>query len=913
MSFFKAKRKINFKTYLILTSVILTVCFLVALSFLLLFNTSLQINTKVDTINEAKTDLLSEKINSSLSDLKNRTKYLMTNQQIIQYIKDIEHSSNTSYEKNQASIDLSHYLTSLSESSPTIERIHILTDKSQYESMADTVFSYPLIFRQAEPVPKPLFSGSLSSQSAAQEGKVLEQKLFFTGSLHEGDRLFGKIYVILSDAYLRDLIDTPDGYAIIGSDDSFVINASTVGDEVIEKAYGHLLSANAFTYSNFRFYMRDIEFENWKIIYAADTTQFYSNRKTLTQNIFISMGISLVLAMAFSSFISKRILNPVKKLIGLIQKYKTKNSGDTRFVAEKKSGGSLQPRLFLFYILTIFIPILLFMGSFLINSRNTVNSYIEESYSEIFSRSSREINEYLNNKRSLLINIANDPYVQKLCSPGQFDEVSPYVLDNLWHQAFMGTEKDWIGIYSKEGKLLVSSGFTYADETNVSEFLDGTERIPDGIYMTVSSDQLGNDVLSLGAAVKNTSDFLGNKYNIGYIKIDVRFDFMKSQLENIMNGTEAFLLVDKTDDILHPGEIEDGYVNMIEGLGGTYSPQTAEIGNDKKLVFSDYLDSLEITLLSVMDYDSLFGENGFLIDNYILIMAIVLLLIFISSYFVSRRVLIPINKLNILFKETSLDTMHENALDEHAINEINELGETYNSMIARIENLIDEVILANESKNRMERGKKEAEIISLQAQINPHFLYNTLTTINGMIKSGYKEEAIEMVNALSDLFRYGISRGEIIIGIQEEIEHAKAYTNIMSLRYRDRLVFQWDIDEAAYRYSTIKLIIQPFIENSINHGVKASDKVCTVNIKCELLEKSVRFTIKDNGTGIEKEQLRLIKDNLQHGSLTGQIGIYNVQSRLLLHYGKDYGMNVESIYGKGTTVTVLIPKNELAD
>ena len=912
MPIFKAKKKISFNTYLIVSSAILTICFMTALSFLLLFNTSFSINAKVDAVNEAKTNRLSEKINSSLTDIKNRTQYLMTNQQILQYIKDIEHIENSSYEKNQASKDLAYYLTSMAEFSPPIERIHILTGKSQYESISDTVFSYPLIFRQEYSMTKPLFSGSLSG-IAETEGKALEQKFFFTGSLYEESSIFGKIYVILSDMYIENLVEPPDGYAILDTNDEILINASPVEDEIIEKAYGHLSAASAFTHGNFRFYADNIDFGNWKIVYAADTTQFYSSRKTLTKNILISLSISLVLAMLFSSVISKRILSPIKKLIGLIQRYKTKSSGDSRFIADKKSGGSLQPRLFVFYILTIFIPILIFMGSFLINSRKTVNSYIEDSYSEIFKKSAEEIDEYLENKRSLIINTANDSYVHKLFDPERFDEVAPYVYDNIWHQAFMGMGEDWIGIYSTEGELLFSNGLSYADEENVSGFLDKMRHLLSGVYMDVSTDQLGNEVLSLGVAVKSTNESLSDIYIIGYIKTDILLDFLEEKMENIADVTETLVLTGKNGGGLYPAGIAEGYVDMTEGLKIPGPPQPAQTVSGRKLVFSQYLNSLDITLLGVMDYNALFAQNDFLADNFILITAIVLLLTFISSYIVSRRVFVSINRINKIFKETSLDTMHENELDDYAINEINELGETYNSMIARIEDLIDEVILANESKNRMEQRKKEAEIISLQAQINPHFLYNTLTTINGMIKSGHRDEAIEMVNALSDLFRYGISRGEIIIGIEEEIEHAKAYANIMSFRYKDRLVFQWDIDEEAYRYSTIKLIIQPFIENSINHGVKVSDKVCTICIKCEVLEESIRITVEDDGMGINERQLELIKSHLKNGNLTGKIGIFNVQSRLLLHYGKDYGMNIESVYGTGTVVTVIIPKNELPD
>jgi sensor histidine kinase YesM len=267
----------------------------------------------------------------------------------------------------------------------------------------------------------------------------------------------------------------------------------------------------------------------------------------------------------------------------------------------------------------------------------------------------------------------------------------------------------------------------------------------------------------------------------------------------------------------------------------------------------------------------------------------------------------PIKKINRLFKKINLDNINEGMQETVFIDEISELGSTFNTMLSRIEDLFDDVMAVNAEKLKIEGEKREAEIAALQSQINPHFFYNTLDAVKYLIKSGFSKRAIGMVDNLSDLFRYGIGRDELIIGIKEEIEYARIYSDIMSLRYGDKLKFIWEIDEKAYAYQTIKLILQPIIENAIHHGVKDNIDEGVIRITCKCLESGIRFIIEDNGIGMGPERLQELRLNIHKRKERRRIGLYNIQTRLKLYYGESGKLLISSVKNKGTEVTIELP------
>lgn len=242
------------------------------------------------------------------------------------------------------------------------------------------------------------------------------------------------------------------------------------------------------------------------------------------------------------------------------------------------------------------------------------------------------------------------------------------------------------------------------------------------------------------------------------------------------------------------------------------------------------------------------------------------------------------------------------------IDEVNQLSIAFNDMSIRIEHLLDEVIWSTKKASELEKIKNRAEITSLQAQINPHFLYNTFENIHWMIRNDSKDEALFMIKCLSSMLRFIAKREPIIVNIGEEIGYTKTYIEIMKTRYEDDLDFETVIDEKLLDFKIIKLILQPVIENAIEHGIRPKGKGGKISIYGRLIDETmIEFVVKDDGIGMDKEKLDDLNEILSKQSDPDTIGLQNVQARIKLFYGDPYGMVITSELGAGTTVTIHIP------
>jgi len=231
-----------------------------------------------------------------------------------------------------------------------------------------------------------------------------------------------------------------------------------------------------------------------------------------------------------------------------------------------------------------------------------------------------------------------------------------------------------------------------------------------------------------------------------------------------------------------------------------------------------------------------------------------------------------------------------------ASDEFNELAEGMNTMSEKIELLIE-----NSIEEQKQLQKLEHKV--LQAQITPHFLYNTLDTIIWLAEANDKDGVITLVTSLSSFFRTSLSHGIDFIPISNEIEHVNSYLTIQQIRYSDVLSYDIEIDEGLSNQKILKLLLQPLVENSLYHGIKNTRKRGKISVRVNREDEKIRFTVTDNGLGMTAEELTDLKNDINYGSGEKGYGLFNVNRRLKLYYGLSEGIEIKSEYKKGTEVS----------
>jgi two-component system sensor histidine kinase YesM len=234
--------------------------------------------------------------------------------------------------------------------------------------------------------------------------------------------------------------------------------------------------------------------------------------------------------------------------------------------------------------------------------------------------------------------------------------------------------------------------------------------------------------------------------------------------------------------------------------------------------------------------------------------------------------------------------------------EVKVLSDSLNIMIEKLSNLIDTVKIE-------QTNLREAELTLLQEQINPHFLYNTLDTIIWLAESGKSETVVEMVSSLSKYFRTSLSKGNNMITLQDEELHVRSYLQIQQLRYEDILEYEINIDEELGGCNIPKITLQPIVENALYHGIKNKRGKGKIAITGKQEGDRILFTVADNGMGMTEERLKQVLNGIKHNDESQKdfYGLYNVNERIHLYYGPEYGINIRSIYQEGTWVEVCIP------
>ena len=374
----------------------------------------------------------------------------------------------------------------------------------------------------------------------------------------------------------------------------------------------------------------------------------------------------------------------------------------------------------------------------------------------------------------------------------------------------------------------------------------------------------------------------------GRVKLDVILrtsETLRSQVEKLGAQIEANALVSETEVTL----------NDIRGI-------TALV--------QDLLNDYMIFEVDRMGLKGQGIERDFVVWAMAVVLMLVIVIIFsiLAAWNISEGIYLPIKRLHDAATQITQRDVATLVGDTNA-DELTELGVSFNLMVGQIRDLLD-------SKVYEQAQLKKAEFKVLQAQINPHFLYNTLDTIIWKAEAGKKDEVIALVQALSRFFRITLSKGEDWIPVSDEVEHVRSYLAVQQMRYRDILRYSVEIDPAIADATTLKLTLQPLVENALYHGIKGKRGGGVIHVRGSAPDSGhILFEVIDDGAGMPLERLAQLRAALGGAEMPadceGGVGLRNVHERLRLYYGADYGLQIHSRPGRGTTVRVLIPRTEV--
>ena len=278
--------------------------------------------------------------------------------------------------------------------------------------------------------------------------------------------------------------------------------------------------------------------------------------------------------------------------------------------------------------------------------------------------------------------------------------------------------------------------------------------------------------------------------------------------------------------------------------------------------------------------------------------ALVIVLGILYSVRLSRSIASPIRALSERVSHFGEESFQADSLKTDVI-ELNTLQQGIDNMAARIDTLVKTQI-------ENQRSLHKAEFELLQAQINPHFLYNTLDSIAILAECDRSEDAVQMVNSLSTFFRVALSKGKDIISIGSEISHVKSYLEIQQIRYSDILQYTIDVPEEILPHLVPKLVLQPLVENALYHGIKNRRGIGHIHITGAIVGEDILLRVEDDGAGMDEEQIAALQSGIYHDRHTG-LGLVNVHKRIRLYCGEGYGLSFARRPEQGTIVTIRLP------
>lgn len=580
-----------------------------------------------------------------------------------------------------------------------------------------------------------------------------------------------------------------------------------------------------------------------------------------------------------------------------------------QYVRAMKPGGIQSTLMLVFSFISVLtmllMGVLMYMRFSMLSRQETI-----ESSRKLMEQTGESMEDYLVNMRQI-----SDAVYYDVVKENDFYDKREEIQKgmNLLYEANRDKLRT-IALYNRDGSLVaaepVASQKEDPDVTRQEWYQKAMEKMENIHFSIPHIQNLFDDnsfryywVISSSRAVELTEN---RTSQTGVLLVDMDFSSisrMMKQINEVSNGQYYYLCDNNGQIIYHPRQIQisDGICKENSLVAASYKDGVydEEFEGVQRKVIVNTVSYTGWKLVGVIPY-SLFSHEminiRYFIGMVILLMAMMLIII---NRVVTQRISRPILKLNHSVMEYEAGKKPEIYIGGSS--EIRHLGYSIQSSYEKSEELMQEIVWE-------QNERRKSELDALQSQINPHFLYNALDSITWMIEGERNDEAAFMISQLAKLFRISLSQGHTIISVRDELQHAKSYMNIQRIRYKDAFSVTFDVDPELEEYCAVKLTLQPILENSINYGVDPMDDCGEIFIRVKKEEDLLVLSVEDNGIGMSEEEVSLLLTDSnrkrKHGS---GVGLVNINNRLQILFGKEYGLFIESEPDEGTRVSIRIP------
>lgn len=590
---------------------------------------------------------------------------------------------------------------------------------------------------------------------------------------------------------------------------------------------------------------------------------------------------------------------------------------------------SIRNKLILHFILISILPSLVITLLISWTVSNMLEKQSNTQILQLIGNVSKSLDAQAANIQNISYFISMDPDIQTYLNDGSISIAKDEDRYRLYRflQSFttLYSEIAGIMIVRADGQYFSNDMYARSEKNLIEEYWYHEAMAARGIYkmighpsernVTTHVNYKDSEIVSVVRAIQDPDTGTTK----GVVLIDLKLRVIAEMLGDVKLGKSGYLIVvDDNNDLIYSPKNgitldRDAIAQMLEHTStGSFAIGTK--GESLQILYqkSNFTNWTTVGVFPIRDTLQAIKD----VNLYLVIFLFVVCMLGITaSYYLSFSISRPIAQLASSMRKVEEGNMNIRFSGVRE-DEVGRLGNSFNKMLTQMKKLLRQV-------EQEQMKKREAELRSLQAHIQPHFLYNTLDTIQWLARKDGAKEATEMVEALSKLFRLGLSKGQELVPMQDEIEHITSYLVIQKTRYKEKLNYSLDIDDGVTTLYVIKLILQPIVENAIYHGIKERRGSGHIHIRATVSHGFLRITVEDDGAGMDetrllqlRQVLRSLSDPVAEALPTQELtrngqsfgyGLRNVQERLLLSFGNLSGISVDSSIGKGTMVTISHP------